>query len=88
MTNIQQQMNYLAHAVYDEDYYIDIFVAAMNKHEMGIEGCAQYKYSDAKIIEMCNDFWLDLPDTPAIRREPFFLLCDIAEHCFDEEEQQ
>lgn len=85
MTKLQQQMNELVKAIYAQDYYIDLFVLNMNKHSMGVCGCAEFEYSDAKIIDFANDFWLDLPDDPAIRTGPFWLLCDIAEHCFDDE---
>jgi hypothetical protein len=32
-----------------------------------------------------NDFWLALPDHPAIRRAPFYEICDLAERIYDED---
>lgn len=62
--------------VYEYDYYVELF-NRVRKH-----------YADRK-MSMCtpyfwNDFWLALPDSSAIRREPFFEICDLAERIFDE----
>lgn len=76
-------MQQLTKAVYAQDYYIELFVQALNKHEMGVAGIFENEYSDAKIIAHVNNFWLDLPDSPEVRTGPFWLLCEIAEHCFD-----
>lgn len=83
MTNIQQQMATLQTTLYSEDYYVNLYEYSLAKHEMSYAGVSRYLYSDKKIVAMCNDFWMALPDDPAIRRRPFFLLCDIAEYDFD-----
>ena len=82
MTTLQQQIISLQQQILREDYYTLLYSKTLAKHDMMPIGICHVEYSDAKIIDMCNDFWLDLPDTPEIRREPFFLLCDIAEHVF------
>jgi hypothetical protein len=30
-----------------------------------------------------NDFWIELPDTAAIRRAPFFDICNLAEQIYE-----
>jgi hypothetical protein len=50
---------------------------------MSVESIEQMEYDDRVLIEVCNDFWFALPDTNAVRREPFFALCDLAEQIFD-----
>ena len=86
MTTIQQQMKQLHQAVFDDEYYCDIYCNNLFKHEMVNSGIIAERYSDAKIVDFANDFWLDLPDSPAIRTGPFWLLCDICESMFDEDE--
>lgn len=100
MTKFQLQMKQLQMQVIDDCYYENIYNSCLKKHEMSRIGVRDYSYSDAKIVDLANDFWLDLPDSIAIRTGPFWLLCElceaspsdiassdaIAEHCFDEEE--
>lgn len=40
------------------------------------------------ICEFWNDFWMRLPDHMAIHRQPFFLICDLAEGSYIEEDEQ
>lgn len=83
MTTLKEQMQELQKRVLAEDYYSLLYAVTLAKHDMMPVGVIMGQYSDAKIIDMCNDFWLDLPDSPEVRTGPFWLLCDIAEHCFD-----
>lgn len=86
MIKLQQMLKELQHQVHWDSYYVDIFNLNMAKHQITTVGIVNGFYSDAKIIDFANDFWLDLPDDPVIRTGPFWLLCDIAEHCFDDGE--
>lgn len=83
MTTLQEQMIELQRAVYGQEYYPMLYTITLMKHEMSCLGVELQQYSDAKIIDMANDFWLCLPDSPEVRTGPFWLLCEIAEHCFD-----
>jgi hypothetical protein len=39
---------------------------------------------DKAVVKIANQIWWKLPDHRKIRDEGFFILCDIAEHMFDE----
>lgn len=82
-TQIQQDAIKLQEQVFSEDYYIHLYTHALKTYGMTTEGVTAGEYEDAKIVNMANSFWFTLPDSMAIRRQPFYLLCDIAEHCFD-----
>ena len=58
--------------VYNEDYYISLLP----------EGEPE---TPQEIISYWNRFWMNLPDSGAIRRGPFFKVCDIAECMYDEQ---
>jgi len=66
----------LVEKVHAYDYYLDLF----NK-------VRQY-YIDRQMSMYTpyfwNDFWLALPDHPAIHRAPFYEICDLAERIYDE----
>lgn len=86
MTPIQQAMIDLQTDISCKDYFVDLYFLCLDSKSMTAEGIHESEYSDEQIINLCNDFWLALPDSPSIRRQPFFALCDIAEKCFDEGE--
>lgn len=83
MTEIQQKFKDVIAAVYKEKYFVVEFEAALADHKMTVANANDCEYTDNQIVNMCNDFWEGLPDSPAIRRPPFFQLCDIAENIFD-----
>lgn len=83
MTPIQTMAAKLQHEVINQDYYSLLYCTTAAKHGMMPVCILLGDYSDRQIVAMCNDFWLQLPDVSSIRRGPFWLLCDIAEHCFD-----
>lgn len=93
LTNIQQQMKQLQEQIINTDYYPEIYYNCLCAKHVKSDMIALGVLSDSKIVEIANDFWLALPDSPAIRRAPFFLLCelceaspsDIAEHVFEED---
>ncbi len=85
MTEIQEAMLHLQYAIVDEGYYVNLYEFYLSKYDMTPEDIILGLYPDNKIINLCNAFWMDLPDSPKIRVHPFFALCDIAEHAFDED---
>lgn len=87
MTNIQQAMIDLQQRILNSNYYLRLYEDCVRKAKMNFNGIINEEYSDEQIINLCNYFWLALPDSPSIRRQPFFDLCDIAEHCFDDESE-
>jgi len=82
-TPIQRQAMELQDAIFAEVYYERIYLAALGKHNMSTASIDQSEFTDEQLVSMANTFWFALPDSPSIRREPFFQLCSIAEHCFD-----
>jgi len=75
MISNEEHVN-LVEKVYAYDYYVDIF-KVVRKHYMD-------RRMSMYTPHFWNDFWLELPDSPAIRRAPFFEICDLAERIFDE----
>lgn len=88
MTPIQQAMIDLQQQIYDSDYFLDTYDRVVKQNNMFQLWIGKGSYPDDTIIMFCNNFWLALPDSPSIRRQPFFALCDIAEKCFDEGEEE
>jgi hypothetical protein len=74
MRTIKEQYAELIRLVEANDYYSHKFMV----HRVPLDS------SDREIVVACHDFWESLPDSSNIRREPFFLLCDICENIFDE----
>lgn len=69
---IQQKHKELIEAVLAYDYYVTLF----NQ----VKASSEIDESDPQsITDFWNDFWFALPDSPAIHREPFNRICDIAE---------
>ena len=54
---------------------------------MMIEDILKFKIDDHKLVTFWNDFWMILPDNWSIRTQTFFRICDIAEHIFDEDDE-
>lgn len=62
--------------IYSKDYYVEVFqkCASYNTEKV-------YNYTDeTQITSFWNKFWFSLPDSKSIRRDPFFLICDLAEY--------
>jgi hypothetical protein len=81
MKDTTQLHKMLINQIYNQDYYVPTF-----------EKCASfdvdkvYNYTNEELIcSFWSDFWYHLPDTPNIRRTPFFLVCDLAEGEYLEE---
>jgi hypothetical protein len=65
--------------IYSTQYYVELYQDALRKNVMSNQGVEQHAYESDALSEMLNDFWFSLPDSPAIRTGPFFLLCDLCE---------
>lgn len=85
-TEIQRKMIHLQTAIYENEYYVHIYHNALAWNNMSITSIDQGEFTDREIINMCNDFWEMLPDSPEIRTDPFFKLCDICESMYDNED--
>lgn len=79
MTNIQQQMKQLQMQIIDNNYYEDLYNSCVINADMSRRGIQEGIYSEEQIVNLCNDFWEALPDSHAIQRKPFRLLCDLCE---------
>lgn len=73
--------------VFAQDYYPDIYLDVLRKSKMTMKGIEQGEYRDKKLIDFMNDFWFALPNNSAIRRAPFWEICTIAEHIFDNDDE-
>jgi hypothetical protein len=71
LTPQQTKILNLVDAIYDNDYYVDLFERV----------CASPRtlHTDPDALRMLNDFWFRLPDNMSIRTPVFFQLCDIIE---------
>lgn len=68
----------LSDEIYRLDYYTDLWYNIVQNFDF--ETATEYE-----ICDILNKFWFALPDSPAIRRDPFFKLCDLSERIFDED---
>jgi len=88
MGQLQQDTAEVQKAIFEQQYYVQLYNSVLTRAGMTAGGVEAGEYSDSKLVNMANDFWFALPDSPAIRRAPFFQLCNIAEHCFDEPDEE
>jgi hypothetical protein len=61
--------------VYDNDYYVNIIDRVME--------CRGSPETEKDIVYFWQEVWERLPDSTAIRRNPFYEICDIAEMIYD-----
>ena len=81
--SIKARASNLQSQIHEKDYYISLYHQALIKHNMSIASIDQHEFSDKQLVKMFNDFWIALPDSMSIRREPFFELCDLCEEIYD-----
>ena len=84
MTDLQKWMSDLQFHIFEDDYYVDLYISCLMQCGMTIGKIRLCEYQSDEIVNLCNDFWDALPDNQEIRRNPFNLLCDIAQLCFEE----
>jgi hypothetical protein len=63
--------------IFELDYYTSLYETVLGDRQLSL-------LTDAEISLVMNQFWGDLPDNAAIRRRPFFDLCDL---CVELEEE-
>lgn len=80
MTDVLAKHAELLEAVRAEDYYLHIVNQIAEKWEGKVK-------SAQDVCSFWNDVWYRLPDTPSIRRSPFFEVCDLAEGEYLEEQE-
>ena len=79
------QMMKLQADIIKQNYYVPLYRDVISRHGVDlVDKINNQEVEDSKIIEICQDFWEALPDSPSIRCAPFFDLCNIAEHIFDD----
>jgi hypothetical protein len=83
--NLKTEMAKLQHQIFENDYYLEVYHESLEAYKVTDEMIANHSVDEHTIVSICNRMWMDLPDCRAIRREPFFKLCDIAEHVFDDD---
>ena len=81
MNTVSEMHKQAIQAIYSTDYYVEIFnkIASFSLEKV-------YDMEDE--VEICrfwNNFWYALPDNQDVRREPFLLICDLAEGEYIEE---
>jgi len=81
-TEIQRAAINLQDKIFSEKYYIDLYLKVLGKYNMSTASIDQSEFDDDKLVSMLNTFWMALPDSKEIRRDPFFDLCDICENIF------
>ena len=85
MTPTQQRSIDLVNRITDEQYYIHVFLAALQQHNVDVADIYGGITKDAVLVELWNTMWYKLPDAPEIRTGPFLDLCDLAEGIFDDD---
>lgn len=84
LDNVAQAHQLCFDAIEEQDYYQRLVFAAIDRYDE--EGWDVTKTKDPNLIcRFWNDVWAGLPDSRAIRREPFNLICDLAEGSYLEE---
>ena len=66
--------------VISTDFYTSTYHACLKQQGMTQVDVEKMLYSNAKLNALWEEFWWKLPDTKVIRREPFFMICDLCEN--------
>lgn len=73
--------------VMSNDYYVDLFFAAVDRCEFADVDQLRITTESSKIVSFWNRFWFALPDVSSIHRHPFNLICDICEFDYQEDDE-
>ena len=71
--------------VFKESYFPSLYEKALNGLSLKPTDVAERKVDERTLVNLWNTFWMYLPDTPAIRTNLFFKICDICAEMFDDE---
>jgi len=77
--SIQQLSKQLQDQIFKEHYYVDLYGYTLERANLTAEDVEDEKLSSKQLTSLWRKFWFSLPDHSAIRRGPFFTLCDICE---------
>lgn len=64
--------------IFSHDYYVSRFLGVIASRNTNLESLIELE-DPMEICSFWNSFWIALPDSGEIRREPFFEICDLAE---------
>lgn len=67
----------LIHEMRAREYYLPLWKGTLSRYHLTEDDLIFGKVEYKTVIELLDDFWNALPDSPEIRTVPFFLLCDI-----------
>ena len=70
--NLVDEHHKLVEAIYAYDYYVKAFEYVKDSFDLNLD-------DPEHICAFWNDFWYALPGHPAIHRDPFNRICDMAE---------
>ena len=78
MTIIKQSIE-LQDEIFKSNYYVDLYGEILEQNHLTAKDIIDEKLSKDQLLMLWDNFWYSLPDVPAIRRGPFFILCDLCE---------
>jgi hypothetical protein len=78
--DLRQKMADIQGEIFAHRYYVEIYKRILSQLQITSSNISAMKYPRERVIRLAHYFWNALPDSPAVRREPFFKLCDIAEN--------
>lgn len=80
MTQYLEQVKIVIEQIYAYDYFVQLWESV--KHTKPLEECTR-----EELLQPFQRMWEALPDSSAIRREPFFAICNLAEdYCFNDDD--
>lgn len=74
---IQNESADVLREVLSKNYYVHLLPVCFAKYQINMNDILEYKCSDDTLISFWNKFWFSLPDSPAIRIQPFYRICDL-----------
>ncbi len=77
-SKFQKESSLVQEEVYSKDYYIELYETSLVELNLTADAVEHMEYSNAQLVKLWNVFWRKLPDSKAIRRQPFFKVCDLA----------
>lgn len=86
MTEVAEMMAQVQTDIYAEDYYVNLYREVLRQRSVTHDQISSGALTDEQVVSLANRFWERLPDSMAIRRDPFFVLCDVASWDYRDEE--
>jgi hypothetical protein len=78
-SHIQQYSSQLQDEVFDNVYYVDLYLKALGRANMSTASIDQHEFFNRALIAMWRDFRASLPDSEDIRRKPFQRIAELLE---------